>query len=293
MPQALERFVPALFVVIWSTGWIVAKYVAVTHADPITFLALRYFSAGVVIACYAFIARASWPATADEWKHALISGIFLHAIYLGGVWWAIAQGLPAGISALIAAVQPLLTALFAGRLLGEKISRTNAVGVLIGFLGVLLVLAPKYTGVAKEDILKLSVPILVNLVAALSVTIGTFYQKRYLATGDLRTTTAVQYLGALIVTLPAAFFLEPMYIPMVIETLYGLLWSVLVLSIGAISLMLVMIRRGAVSKVASLNYMVPPTAALQAWLMFGETLVQLQIAGMVLTALGVYLATRK
>ena len=289
----LERIVPALFVLIWSTGWIVAKYVVVVHADPLTFLALRYFSAGIVIALFAWSVRASWPRRRADWGHALISGVLLHAIYLGGVWWAIGAGLPAGISALIAAVQPLLTALLARPLLGERISRVNALGVAVGFAGVLAVLAPRYAALGLADLPKFALPIAVNLFGMVGVTLGTFYQKRHVASGDLRSITAIQYLGALAVTLPVAWLVEPMRIPITWESLYALLWSVLVLSIGAISLMLMMIRRGAVSRVASLIYLIPPTAAVQAWLMFGETLSALQVAGMALAAFGVYLATRK
>lgn len=289
----LERIAPALFVLIWSTGWIVAKYVVVARADPLTFLALRYVTAGIVIALFAWAVRAEWPRRREDWGHALVSGVLLHAIYLGGVWYAIGAGVPAGLSALIAAVQPLLTAVLARPLLGERISPLNAAGVAVGFAGVLAVLAPRTASLALADLPAFALPLAVNLFGMLGVTLGTFYQKRHVASGDLRSITAIQYLGALIVTLPVAWLVEPMQIPLTWESLYALLWSVLVLSIGAISLMLVMIRRGAVSRVASLIYLIPPTAAVQAWLMFGETMSGLQIAGMALTAVGVYLATRK
>lgn len=289
----LERIAPALFVLIWSTGWIVAKYVVVARADPLTFLALRYVTAGIVIALFAWAVRAQWPKRREDWGHALVSGVLLHAIYLGGVWYAIGAGLPAGLSALIAAVQPLLTAVLARPLLGERISPRNALGVMVGFVGVLAVLAPRMTNLTLAELPDFALPVAVNLFGMLGVTLGTFYQKRHIASGDLRSITAIQYLGALLVTLPVAWLVEPMQIPLTWESLYALLWSVLVLSIGAISLMLVMIRRGAVSRVASLIYLIPPTAAVQAWLMFGETLSGIQIAGMALTAVGVYLATRK
>ncbi len=289
----LEKIAPALFVLIWSTGWIVAKYAFVTGSDPLTFLVVRYALAGLVIAAFAFAVSARWPATPQQWLHGMVSGVLLHAIYLGGVWWVIGQGLPAGLSALIAALQPLLTALLARPLLGERISPVNAVGVVLGLVGVLIVLSPKLTGLAPGALGDYAVLIGVNVVAMVSVTAGTFYQKRYVATADLRAVTSVQYLGALLATLPAAMLLEPMRVPLTPETLLGFFWSVVVLSIGAISLMLMMIRRGAVSRVASLIYLIPPTAAIQAWLMFGETLTPIQILGNVVTAFGVYLATRK
>jgi len=292
-PALLERLSLALFVLIWSTGWIVAKSVAEAQADPLTFLVLRYLSAGLLIAGFAWIVGASWPSTPRQWMHGLVSGVLLHAIYLGGVWWVIDAGLPAGISALIAALQPLLTAFLARPLLGERITLTNAIGVATGFAGVLIVLGPKYMHLNPGSASSSFMLVAINVAAMFAVTFGTFYQKRFVAQSDLRSITAVQYLGAFVVTLPVAALLEPMHIPPTLETLYALLWSVLVLSIGAISLMLVMIRRGAVSKVASLIYLIPPTAAVQAWLMFGEVLTPMQILGMAITALGVFLATRR
>jgi drug/metabolite transporter (DMT)-like permease len=289
-----ERLAPALFVLIWSTGWIVGKYVFLIGADPITFLALRYVTAGAIVTGLAVAARAAWPASAAEWAHAMITGVLLHAIYLGGVWWAVAHGLPAGISALLAATQPLMTAFLAWPLLGERVSRINALGIAIGFVGVLLVLAPRFSGMDGAALGALLLPIVINIIAMIGVTLGTFYQKRFGASGDLRSITAVQYLGALVVTLPLLPLIEPeMRVPWKIESLYALGWSVLVLSIGAIFLMLEMIRRGKVSKVASLIYLIPPTAAVQAWFLFGETLTALQVAGMAVTAAGVYLATRR
>jgi drug/metabolite transporter (DMT)-like permease len=282
---------PVIFVLIWSTGWIVAKY-AVPYADPLTFLAVRYACAVVVVGGFALLARAEWPKTRANMAHAMVSGVLLHAIYLGGVWWAISHGVPAGISALIAAVQPLLTAALAGPIGGERLRPIQMIGIFTGFFGVMGVLAPKILGVDWSMLKTLGPALTINLLAMLSVTLGTFYQKRFVASGDLRTITTLQYVGALAVGLPLAVALEPMRFSMQLETWLALAWSVIVLSIGAIGLMLVMIRRGAVSKVAALIYLIPPTAALQAYLMFGETLTLPQIAFMVLVAIGVYLATR-
>lgn len=279
---------------IWSTGWIVAKYAIVVRADPLTFLSVRYVVAGVLIAGFALSVRAEWPKTGRDWVHGLVSGILLHALYLGGVWWAIGAGLSAGLSALIAALQPLLTIVIARFGLGETVRPVNVLGVMVGLAGVTLVLAPRLTGLGFGSLAGAGLPIAINVMAMVAVTAGTFYQKKFVATGDLRSLTAVHYLGAFIVTLPVAMVVEPeMRMPLTREMFYGLAWSVLVLSIGAISLMLMMIRRGAVSRVASLIYLIPPTAAVQAWLMFGETLTLMQVAGMVVTAIGVFLATRK
>jgi drug/metabolite transporter (DMT)-like permease len=289
--MSLVTVVPALFVLIWSTGWIVAKYVA-PFADPLTFLAWRFAVAAVVVAGFAFVMRAPWPQSRAAALHAMMSGVLLHTIYLGGIWWAIAKGLPSGLSALIAALQPLLTAMLAARLLGERIRPVHIAGIAAGFAGVTGILAPKLAGVSVGGFSGLGLAILVNVVSMISVTFGTFYQKKYVASGDLRTITSLQYVGAFATTLPLALMIEPLRVEWRFETYAGLAWSVIVLSIGAIGLMLMMIRRGAVSKVAALIYLIPPTAALQAWLMFGETLTPVQILCMGLTAFGVYLATR-
>lgn len=282
---------PFVFVLIWSTGWIVAKYV-VPYADPLTFLSIRYGAAFLVLAAGALLLRAEWPRTWPQWRHAVLSGVLLHTFYLGGVWWAIAHGLPAGISALIAAVQPLMTAALAASLAGERLRPVHIAGIALGFCGVVGVIAPKLMGVTLAGMSGLTAAIVINLIAMLCVTLGTFYQKRFVQSGDLRTITAVQYVGAFITTLPLALLLEPMRFEIRTETMLALAWSVVVLSIGAVGLMLIMIRRGAVSKVAALIYLVPPTAALQAYAMFGEMLSIVQVAFMMIAAFGVYLATR-
>ncbi|MCZ8376433.1 MAG: DMT family transporter [Beijerinckiaceae bacterium] len=282
---------PALFVVIWSTGWIVAKYAA-PFADPLTFLAIRFALAAAVIALLAWATGAPWPPDRRTRIHAAISGVLLHAIYLGGVWWAISQGLPAGVSALIAAVQPLLTAALA-RTMGEKLLPINLAGIVIGFAGVLGVIAPKLGGVSVAGLSGLGLAVAINIGSMVAVTAGTYYQKHFVASGDLRTTTVLQYIGACLAILPFAILLEPMRFEMRLETWAAMAWSVIVLSIGAIGLMLLMIRRGAVSRVAALIYLIPPTAALQAYAMFGEMLTPMQGVFMAVAAFGVFLATRR
>jgi len=290
-PALILRLAPAIFVFIWSTGWIVAKYAA-PHADPLTFLSVRYATAGLLVGAFALAAGARQPSSKREAVNMLVSGALMHAVYLGGVWWPISQGLPAGISALIAALQPLLTALLARPFSGETISLRRWVGVGLGFVGILIVLQPKFAATDVEQLSGLVVPLAVNVVAMVSVTFGTFHQKRFLGSPDLRTLAAWQYLGAFLVTLPVAFVLEPMRFDLVPETFYALAWAVLVLSIGAIALLLMMIRHGSVARTSALIYLIPPTAALQAYVMFGETLVLLQLLGMAVVAAGVYLATR-
>ena len=289
---ALLRAAPLLFVLIWSTGWIVAGYAA-PYADPLTFLSVRYALAAIAMALIAVTLKASWPVDASSIRHALVSGILIHALYLGGVWWAVRHGLPAGISGLIAALQPIMTAFLAPMLVGERITPVRWMGILLGFIGITLVLSPKIMGLESDALSAVLIPIAVNAVAMLSVTLGTFYQKRFIPTGDLRSVTTLQYVGAFLVTLPAAFLLEPMHITWNVTTLAVLAWSVLALSLGAIGLLLMLIRHGAVSRAAMLIYLIPPTVAFEAWLLFGEKLSALQLVGMAVTVLGVVLATRR
>jgi drug/metabolite transporter (DMT)-like permease len=288
----LIRLVPALFVLIWSTGWIAARAVA-PYCDPLTFLTIRYALATLALFAFAMAVGARWPKTRDEVGHAMFSGVLLHAIYLGGVWWAISHGVPTGISGVIAAVQPILTALLAPRLARETITAKQWLGIALGFFGIAMVLQPKLSAVDVGQLGSVALPLAVNVVGMIAVTLGTFYQKRFIATGDLRTTTMLQYVGAAIVTLPLAYALEPMRMTWNLPVVVTMAWSVLGLSIGAIGLLLFLIRRGAVSRAAALVYLVPPAVALEAMLLFGETLGPLQIAGMAVTAAGVALAVRK
>jgi drug/metabolite transporter (DMT)-like permease len=288
----LIRIAPALFVLIWSTGWISAR-AAAPYCDPLTFLTIRYTLAAIALAVFAVLAGATWPRRVADVGHGVVSGVLLHAIYLGGVWWAIAHGLPTGVSGVIAAVQPILTALLAPRLAGETISRTQWMGIGLGFAGIALVLQPKLAGMTTETLGAVTGPLLVNLVAMIAVTFGTFYQKRFIPTGDLRTMTFLQYVGAALVTLPVAFLLEPMRMTWNVPVILTMAWAVLGLSIGAILLWLMLIRRGAVSRAAALVYLVPPTVAFEAFILFGESLQPLQLVGMAVTASGVALAVRK
>jgi drug/metabolite transporter (DMT)-like permease len=285
------RVAPFLFVLIWSSGWIVAKYAA-PHADPLTFLSLRYALAAALIGGFALIVAAPRPRNSAEAGHMLLSGVLIHALYLGGVWWAIAHGVPAGISALLAAIQPLLAAALSRWLTGEAISPKRWFGVALGSVGLAVVLEPKLAAIDITRLDGLALPLLVNAFAMVAVTLGTFHQKSMLQNVDLRMLAAWQFIGALIVTLPLALAVEPMRIDPAPETLLALAWSVLVLSMVAIGLMLLMIRHGSVARLSALIYLVPPTAAVQAYLMFGETLTILQIVGMGIVAVGVYLATR-
>lgn len=285
------RFAPALFVFIWSTGWIVAKY-AVPHSDPLTFLVLRFAIAGLVIFAAVFAARLRQPTRPPEIGQLMLSGVLIHGVYLASVWWAIGKGVPAGLSALIAALQPLLAAMMSRSLGGERLNARRWTGVALGFLGIAIVIAPKLASVDVVAVGGLAVPLAVNALGMVGVTLGTYHQKRVLGAVDLRVLAAWQYVGALLFTLPLALLLEPLHVDWVPETFYALAWAVLVMSIGAIALLLLLIRHGSVAKTSALIYLVPPTAALQAYAMFGEALTPLQLLGMGVVAIGVFLATR-
>ena len=286
------RAVPLLFTLLWSSGWIVAGYSA-RYADALTFLAVRFASAGALIAAIAFAMGAPWPKGARAWLNCIVAGTLLHGIYLGGVWWAVRHGLPAGISGLIAGLQPILTALFAPLLLGERITAKHWLGIAFGFLGIALVLQPQLAKVAPEALYGVIVPVVVNIAAMFAVTFGSFFQKARIVSGDLRTITAIQYLAACLFVLPFAIALEPMRIDWNLTMMLVLGWSVVVLSLGSIGLYFFMLRRGEVSRIATYLYLVPALVAVQAWALFGETLTPLQLGGMAVTVIGVALASRR
>lgn len=290
-PLAL-RFAPVLFVFLWSSGWIVAGYSA-RYSDALTFLSLRFACAFVALAALSIAVGAPWPKGRRAILDCAIAGILLHALYLGGVWWAVRHGLPAGVSGLIAGLQPVLTALFAPLIVGERISPVRWAGIVCGFVGIGLVLEPKLVGVEPEALHAVLVPIVVNVTGMFAVTFGSFWQKARIVSGDLRTVTAVQYAAAFLFTLPFAFLLEPMRMEWNLTMTLVLAWSVLALSLGGIGLYLILIRRGQVSRTATFLFLVPPAVAVEAWLLFGETLSPIQLVGMAVAVLGVVLASRK
>lgn len=294
-PRYLVLF-PALFVLIWSTGWIVGKY-ASPHAEPLSFLTLRFALAGALLALFCLVVKAKWPA----WPvalHALFSGLFLHAIYLGGIWFVLDKGMPSTLSGLMAALQPLMTAVLAGILVRERLRPLQYVGLVLGFLGLVLALAPKLGAdiqglIGAGQSIGWGAMIALNFIAMASVTFGTVYQKRYLQEGDLRTITTLQYAGACFAIFPAAGLLESFSFAWNGPFFLAMAWSVFGLSFGAIGLLVVLIRYGEVSRAATLNYLVPPVIAVQAFFLFGEQLSPLALAGMTLTVFGVYLVSRK
>jgi len=291
-PFPLERLAPTLFVLLWSTGWINARF-AVTYSDPLTFLVVRHAVTAAAMIPIALILRASWPRTPRAIGHALMVGVLLNAAYLGAVWWAIAKGVPSGVSGLIAAVQPILTTMLAPLLLGETVRPRQWAGVALGFFGIALVLQPKLATIDPGALGAVLVPLGVNVLGMAAVTLGTFYQKRFIPTGHPITTQTLQFAAAFAVTLPFAWLTEEMNFVWNTTTIAVLAWSVIGISIGANTLLIVLIRRGAVSRAAALIYLMPPVVAVQAFLAFGETLTAIQLVGMGVTVAGVALITRQ
>jgi drug/metabolite transporter (DMT)-like permease len=288
----LLRAAPALFVLLWSTGWISAR-AAAPYADPLTFLTVRFALAAVVLLPLVLIMRARWPARPADYWHLIVTGALIHAIYLGGVWYAVRHGVPTAISGLIAAIQPILTAMLAPVLLSERISPRQWAGVALGFAGIALTLSPGLSALAGDALTENVAALAINVVGMISVTLGTFYQKRFIASGDLRTVTLIQYIAAAAIMLPVAALLEPMRLEWNPQTIATMAWSVIGLSLGAIGLYLMLIRHGAVSRAAMLIYLVPPAVAIEAYVLFGETLGPVQWIGIAVTAVGVALAVRK
>ncbi len=235
--------------------------------------------------------RAPWPASPREALHIGVTGVLVQALYLGGVFMSIHRGLPAGISALVVGMQPLLTAALAGALLGERVSARQWAGLALGFGGVALVVGSKANvdGVDGGALIHMLLP---ALAALFGITAGTLYQKRFCPRFDLRTGSVMQFLPSLVLTLLVASQTETMQIRWTGDFVFALGWLVLVLSIGAISLLNLLIRSGSAVNVASLFYLTPPTTALIAWAMFDEKLSALAIAGMAIAVSGVWLARK-
>jgi len=281
---------PLLFVVLWSTGFIGAKF-GLPYAEPLSFLATRYVLVITLMAMLAFAMRAPWPARPRDALHIAVTGVLVQALYLGGVFVAIHRGLPAGVTALVVGMQPLLTALGAGMLLGERVSIQQWGGLALGFFGVTLVVSNKVAveGVAPDELGFMLAP---ALAALIGITAGTLYQKRFCPRFDLRTGSVIQFVPSLILTALVASQTETMEITWSGEFVFALLWLVVVLSLGAISLLNLLIRSGSAVNVASLFYLTPPTTALIAWAMFGETMSGLALAGMIVAVAGVWLARK-
>jgi drug/metabolite transporter (DMT)-like permease len=285
---------PAVFVLIWSTGFIVAKF-GLPFAPPLTFLAIRYFFSIVCFLVWIWLARAVWPIDKKQWLHLAVAGVLVHAGYLGGVWVAVKGGMGSGLAALIVGFQPILTALWlshqassasAGQS-GAVVSKRQWAGLLLGLAGLLLVVARKFGATNEVTLLTFAATVF----ALFSITIGTLYQKQHVTATDVRTANVIQLGAALVVTLPFAM-LEAEAITWNTAFVGSMAWAVLALTLGGSSLMFMLIQRGAATTVTSLLYLVPPTTALMAWVLFDEAITTVTILGIVLTAIGVSLVVR-
>jgi drug/metabolite transporter (DMT)-like permease len=276
---------PGLFVVLWSTGFIGAK-LGLPYAEPFTFLSLRFLLVLAILLPLCWLSRAPWPNRQGA-GHMAVAGVLMQAGYLGGVFASMHHGMPAGVSALITGLQPVFTAVLGGWLLHERTSLRQWSGFGLGLLGVVLVVGDR---IAVHN---LTLPaILLSALALASITLGTVWQKRHGGAIDLRSGAAIQFAAAAVVLAPFAFLLETREVRWTGEFVFALAWLVVVLSFGAIFLLLYLIRHGAATRVASLFYLVPPTTALIAWPLFGESYSLLAAAGMGLGMLAVWLVTK-
>ena len=290
---------PWVFVLIWSTGFVVARY-AMPHAPPFSFLVMRYALSLACFLVWIMLARIEWPATAAQWLHLSVVGLLLHAGYLGGVWAAVKAGVGAGTVALVVGLQPVLTAMWltctasrsgldqgnGGGRTASAVSARQWVGLALGLGGLTLVVRHKL-GAGEVTPHNLAFA----LAGLLSITVGTLYQKRYVTACDVRSASAVQLFAAFIASVPLAL-METESVVWHPQLLGALAWSVLVLTIGGSSLLYLLIQRGAATRVSSLMYLVPPSTALLAWSMFNEALTADMVVGMAMTVCGVALIVR-
>jgi drug/metabolite transporter (DMT)-like permease len=285
LSQAAAAAAPVLFVVMWSTGFIGAKF-GLPYIEPLTFLAVRMIFVVLILGTIALVVRVRCP-NGREIGHSMAAGSMVHGLYLGGVFIAIGQGVPAGISALIPGLQPILTSTIANRFLGETVTRRQWLGLALGLIGVALVLHDRNVS-GSGTWLGWSA----SLVSLVGITLGTLYQKRFCGAIDWRTGNLVQYVTACALFWLGAFAFETREIHWSMELVFAIAWLVLVMSLGAVGLMYWLIRRSAATGFASLFYLVPAVTALMAYALFGERLDALSIAGMMLCAVGVFMASR-
>jgi drug/metabolite transporter (DMT)-like permease len=272
-----------IFVLLWSTGFIGAKF-GLPYAEPFTFLLVRFWLVAVIVLGLALVTRAPWPRSYREVVHLVIAGLLIHAVFLSGVFSSMYNGVPAGVTALVVGMQPVLTAMVVGPLLGEKVIFRQWLGLGIGVIGVAMVVQNNLS-INPGAIGGLAW----SMTALVGITAGTIYQKKFCSLIDLRSATVIQYAAAGLAMLISAPLFESMKVAWTSEFVFALFWLVIILSVGAIFLLYMLIRRGKASSVASLFYLVPPCTALIAYFVFGETLRITAIFGMGITVFGVAL----
>lgn len=285
--DTIARWAPAAFVLLWSTGFIGAKY-GLPYSEPITFLWIRFAVVAAMLAVIVLVARPAFPRRPMVWVHIAVTGFLLHSLYLGGVFTAIDAGVDSGISALIIGVQPLLVALLVGPLLGESLSRQQWIGFVLGLGGLVLVLSRTF------EIGRLPIDgLIANIIALLALVAGQLYQKRFVPAVDIRAGTLIQFAAAFVFSFIYARLFETGNVEWHPDFVFALAWLCIVLSLGAMSLLWYLIRHGASSKTASLFYLVPVGTAIMGYLMFDEVLTLVQILGVALTVAGVAIINRK
>ena len=277
---------PALFVVLWSTGFIGAKF-GLPYAEPATFLVIRFLGVLAVLLPVCWLVRAPWPASPAEFAHMAVAGALIQGGYLGGVFLSLSKGMPAGVSSLITALQPILAAVLSAWLLAERTNARQWLGLALGIAGVALVVREKWV---LEGVGFLATAL--SVLALVSISLGAIWQKRYCARVDLRTGAAIQFAAGILVLAPVCLLFESRVVTWSAELVLAMVWLVFALSLGAVFLLFWLIRHGAATKVASLMYLVPPCTALVAWPLFGETYTAFSAAGMALAMLGVWLVSK-
>ena len=283
----IAKWAPAVFVLLWSTGFIGAKY-GLPYSEPITFLWIRFAIVTSLLGVIVLVTRPAFPRDPGVWAHIAVTGLLLHSLYLGGVFTAIDAGIDSGISALIVGVQPLLVALLVGPLLGESLSRQQWIGFLLGLCGLVLVLLKTF------EIGRLPIEgLIANIIALAGLVAGQLYQKRFVPAVDIRSGSLIQFAAALVFSFFHAMLFETGEVVWHTDFVFALAWLCIVLSLGAMSLLWYLIRHGAASSTASLFYLVPIGTAILGYLIFDEVLTPVQILGIVLTATGVAIINRK
>ncbi len=283
----LMLLAPGLFLLLWSGGFTVAK-IGLSHADPLTLLSIRYACVLVLLLPLCLIYKPAWPKTASGWLHVACVGFLIQVVYFGTGWMAFVKGSSAGSLALITSLQPILVALLIPLVSRERVSLTRWLGLVLGLTGTVLVL---YGNFGIQPLSR--VAFVFSVTALFAFTLATVWEKRFGISHHPLTSNVIQYAVGLLFTLPLAILIEPMRVSVTPEFLIALAYLVLCNSILAISLLLMMIRNGEATRVSALFFLVPPTAALIAWLIMDERMTPLAWLGMAVAALGVWLATRK
>jgi drug/metabolite transporter (DMT)-like permease len=276
---------PIVFVLIWSTGFIVARF-GMPQSPPMKFLAVRFALSILCFLPWIFLAKVPWPVGPTQWRHLAVTGVLMHACYLGGVWAAVKAGMGSGLAALIVGLQPVLTAFWLSGS-GGRVSQRQWLGLLLGFVGLAMVVSRKFGSGGEAHWFNMALAV----GALLGITIGTLYQKRFVAPCDVRTASVVQLGAALLAALPLTL-LEPEAMQWNASLAGAMAWSVLALTLGGSSLLYLLIQRGAAASVTSLMFLVPPCTALLAWLLFAEPITAMTISGTLIAAVGVSLVVR-